>query len=115
MTRWIEWSSAGIAQSGADPDFGDQLPAVFRRAGLPHPHAAAISIAGDAGSPIPSYLVQTIRSLAPLIVERGTATAEEVAQGCYLAELIEQASQLGAMLYVPELAAGWAHVPSTTG
>jgi ubiquinone/menaquinone biosynthesis C-methylase UbiE len=37
MTRWIDWSSAGMAQSGADPDFGDQLPAVFRRAGLPNP------------------------------------------------------------------------------
>jgi 2-polyprenyl-3-methyl-5-hydroxy-6-metoxy-1,4-benzoquinol methylase len=32
MTRLIECCSAGMAQSGADPDFGDRLPAVFRRA-----------------------------------------------------------------------------------
>jgi SAM-dependent methyltransferase len=115
MTRWIEWSSAGMAQSGADPDFGDQLPAVFRRAGLPHPQAVAISIAGDADSLVPSYLVQTIRSLAPLIVARGTATAEEVARDGYLQELTEQTRQLAAMLYIQELAAAWAYVSSTTG
>jgi hypothetical protein len=74
----------------------------------------AVSIAGDADSPIPSYLVQTIRSLAPLIVARGTATAEEVARDGYLEELAEQARQLAAMLYIQELAAAWAHVPSTT-
>jgi 2-polyprenyl-3-methyl-5-hydroxy-6-metoxy-1,4-benzoquinol methylase len=112
MTRLIECCSAGMAQSGADPDFGDRLPAVFRRAGLPHPQAVAISIAGNAHSPIPSYLVQTLRSLAPLIVARGTATAEEVTRDGYLEELIEQARRLEAMLYIQELAAAWARVPS---
>ncbi|MCW2896742.1 MAG: hypothetical protein JWO75_6231 [Actinomycetia bacterium] len=57
----------------------------------------AISIAGDADSPIPSYLVQTIRSLAPLIVARGTATAEEVARDGYLQALTEQTRALAAM------------------
>jgi hypothetical protein len=52
--------------------------------------------------------VQTIRSLAPLIVAQGTATAEEVAQGGYLEELTEQARRLEAMLYIQDLAAAWA-------
>ena len=115
MTRWIKWSSAGLAQAGADPDFGDRLPAVFRSAGLPHPQAVAISIAGDADSPIPAYLAQTIRSLAPLIVARGTATAEQVARDSDLEDLTEQARRLDAMLYIQELAAAWAHVPPMTG
>ena len=104
-----------MAESGANPDFGDQLPAVFRRAGLPHPQAVTISIAGDADSPVLSYLVQAIRSLAPLIVARGTATHEQVARDGYLEELIERARQLEAMLHIQELLAAWAHVPSTTG
>jgi hypothetical protein len=62
-TRLIEWISAGATLAGAGADFGDRLPAVFRRAGLSHP----------------------------------------------------QARRLGAMLYIQELAAAWAHVQSTTG
>jgi 3-hydroxy-9,10-secoandrosta-1,3,5(10)-triene-9,17-dione monooxygenase len=49
-TRLIEWIRAGATQAGAGPDFGDRLPAVFSRAGLSHPQAAAVSIAGDADS-----------------------------------------------------------------
>jgi SAM-dependent methyltransferase len=114
-TRLIEWISAGATLAGAGPDFGDRLPAVFRRAGLSHPQAAAVSITGDADSPVPAYWVQTVRSLAPLLVARGTATAEELARDGYLEELTGQARRLGAMLYIQELAAAWAHVPSTTG
>jgi hypothetical protein len=114
-TRWIEWISAGATLAGAGPDIGDRLPVIFRRAGLPHPQAVAVSIAGDADSPVPAYWVQTVRSLAPLLVARGTATAEEVARDGYLEELTAQARRLGAMLYIQELAAAWAHVPSTTG
>lgn len=112
-TRLTEWVGAGTTLAGGGPDFGDRLPAVFRRAGLPHPQAVAVSIAGDADSPVPSYQVQTARSLAPLIVARGAATAEEVAPDGYLEELTEQARQLEAMLYIQELAAAWARVPST--
>jgi SAM-dependent methyltransferase len=110
--RFIEWGAAGLAQAGADPDSGDRLPAAFRRAGLPHPRAVAVSIAGDADSPLPSWMVNSILSMAPLIVARGAATAEEVARDGYLEELTEQARQLEAMLYIPELAAAWARVPS---
>jgi hypothetical protein len=41
--------------------------------------------------------------------------AEEVARDGYLEELTGQARRLGAMPYIQELAAAWAHVPSTTG
>ena len=112
-TRLTEWIGTGATLAGGGPDFGDQLPAVFRRAGLPHPQAAAVSIAGDADSPVPSYQVQTVRSLAPLIVARGTATAEELTRDGYLEELTGQARRLEAMLYIQELAAAWARVPST--
>jgi hypothetical protein len=107
----IEWIGAGATLAGAGPDFGDRLPAVFRQAGLSHPQAAAVSIAGDADSPLLAYWVQTVRSLAPLLVARGTASAEVVALDGYLEELTGQARRLGAMLYIQELAAAWAHVP----
>lgn len=40
-TRLTEWISACATLAGVGPDFGDRLPAVFRRAGLPHPSRSA--------------------------------------------------------------------------
>jgi hypothetical protein len=96
-----------LRQAGVDPEFGDSLPGVFQRAGLAHPGFAAVRIGGDADSLLPEYLTQTMRSLAPLAIAAGAATAEEIAQ--YTAEtLAAQARERQAMLYPQELACAWA-------
>lgn len=107
VSRAVGWARAALRQAGVDPEFGDSLPGVFRRAGLPHPEFAAVRIAGDADSLVPDYITQTMRSMAPLAVAAGTATAEEIAQ--YTPEaLAALARDRQAMLYIQELACAWA-------
>jgi SAM-dependent methyltransferase len=111
MTECIEWLTAGLAQAARNADIGDQLPAVFRRAGLSRPQIAAVSITGDADSEIPAYVAQTLASLAPLIVARGAATEEEVTQSLFLDALVRQMRERDALIYLWELVTVWARVP----
>ena len=80
MSRHVGWVLAALSQAGLDPEFGDSLPGLFRRAGLLHPGFAAVRIAGDADSLLPEYLTQTMKSMAPLAIAAGAATADEIAQ-----------------------------------
>jgi hypothetical protein len=97
-------------QAGVDPEFGDSLPAVFQRAGLPHPGFAAIRIAGDADSLLPEYVMQTIKSLGPMAIAAGAAAAHEIAR--YTAEVLAaQTRERQAMIHLQELACAWARRP----
>jgi SAM-dependent methyltransferase len=110
ISRTVEWGRAALRQAGVDPEFGDSLPAVFQRAGRPHPGFAAIRIAGDADSLLPEYVVQTIKSLGPMAIAAGAATADEIAH--YTAEaLAAQTRERQAMIHLQELACAFARRP----
>jgi SAM-dependent methyltransferase len=111
MSRWVTRVCAGLRQGGVDPDFGDWLPGLFRRAGLPDPGFAAIRVAGDADSPLPEYLTQTASSLSSLIVAAGVATADELARDTADA-LAAQARERQATLFTQELTSAWARRPA---
>ncbi len=110
LSRTAEWGRAALRQAGVDPEFGDSLPAIFQQAGLPHPGFVAIRIAGDSDSLLPEYLTQTIKSLGPMAVAAGAATAEEIAR--YTTEaLAAQTRERQAMIHLQELACAWARRP----
>jgi SAM-dependent methyltransferase len=110
ISRNVEWGRAALRQAGVDPEFGDSLPAVFQRAGLPHPGFAAIRIAGDADSLLPEYVVQTIKSLGPMAIAAGATTADEIAR--YTTEVLAaQTRERQAMIHLQELACAWARRP----
>ncbi|HEY1704030.1 MAG TPA: class I SAM-dependent methyltransferase [Trebonia sp.] len=109
MSRWVRWVSAALRQAGGDPEFGDSMPALFRDAGLTDPGFAAVRIAGDADSLLPEYLTQTARSLSPLIVAAGAATAAEIARDSAQA-LAAQARERQAMLFSQDLVSVWARL-----
>jgi SAM-dependent methyltransferase len=106
-TRIVGWVSAALRQAGVDPEFGDSLPGVFQRAGLAHPGFAAVRVAGDADRLLPEYCTQGLKSLAPLAIAAGAATADEIAQ-CTTEALAAQIRERQAMLHVYELACAWA-------
>lgn len=105
-TAMMGWTMAGLNHAGRQVGAGDGLPAVFRSAGLPTPALAAVSVAGDAESSAPDFVLRAVRSLAPLTVASWAATAEEI-DGLELERVIVQARQQKAMLYIPELMAAW--------
>jgi SAM-dependent methyltransferase len=69
----------GFRRGGADPQIGMKLPKIFREAGLPEPELrceASISTSPDwAGY---DQLAGVTRTLLPLILKTGLATAEEI-------------------------------------
>jgi SAM-dependent methyltransferase len=110
ISRNVEWGRAALRQAGADPEFGDSLPAIFQGAGLPHPGFAAIRIAGDADSLLPEYLTQTMKSLGPMAIAAGAATADEI-EHYTTAALVAQTRERQAMIHLQELACAWARRP----
>jgi hypothetical protein len=75
----ITWMREGFRRGGSDPQIGLKLREIFTEAGLPEPELrceANISAALD----WPGYdqLVGVTRSLLPVIVKSGLATADEI-------------------------------------
>lgn len=111
-TQMMGWTMAGLTHAGRLVDAGDRLPVIFRSAGLPTPALAAVSVAGDADSPAPDFVLRAVRSLAPLTVASGAAKAGDI-EGLGLESVIAQARERQAMLYIPELVAAWVTMPQS--
>lgn len=74
--RWIE---AAFRAAGADPVMGLKLYATFRAAGLPEPELETVRLMG--GGPESAIYAQgtmVVRSLLPVILANGIATADEI-------------------------------------
>lgn len=74
--RWIE---AVFRAAGADPVMGLKLYATFRAAGLPGPELETVRLLG--GGPDSAIYAQgamVVRSLLPIILANGIATADEI-------------------------------------
>jgi ubiquinone/menaquinone biosynthesis C-methylase UbiE len=78
--QMFQWMVAAFAAAGADPQMGLKLFATFRAAGLPSPELETTRFLGG-GPDFFAYAQGTmvLRSLLPLIVARGIATADEIA------------------------------------
>jgi hypothetical protein len=112
MTSYLKWGSAALRQVGVNPEFGDTLPVVFRRAGLPDPGFVAFRVGGDADSLVPEYMEQTIQSLAPLAMAAGVATEEEL-KGFSRDAITAQARERDALLCPQEMSCAWVRRPES--
>jgi ubiquinone/menaquinone biosynthesis C-methylase UbiE len=77
--QMFQWMVAAFHAAGADPQMGLKLFATFRAAGLPTPELETTRFLGG-GPDFFAYAQGTmvLRSLLPLIVARGIATADEI-------------------------------------
>lgn len=75
----FRWITAAFRAAGADPVMGLKLYDTFRAAGLPDPELESVRLLG--GGPDSAIYAQgamVVRSLLPLILAHGIATADEV-------------------------------------
>ncbi|MFN8678668.1 MAG: class I SAM-dependent methyltransferase [Thermomicrobiales bacterium] len=77
--QMFQWMVAAFHAAGADPQMGLKLYATFRAAGLPSPELETTRLLGG-GPDFCAYAQGTmvLRSLLPVIVARGIATADEI-------------------------------------
>jgi SAM-dependent methyltransferase len=105
------WAREGLHRAGIDSRFGLQLYRVFLNAGLPAPqlHCDAFVGAGpDWGWN--DIVAETIRSLLPVIIKSGIASAEEIgietlAERCREAMVREQSVAIG-----PSYISAWTRI-----
>jgi ubiquinone/menaquinone biosynthesis C-methylase UbiE len=108
----FRWVYDTIDRSGAAVDMGPRLWQVFRAAGLPDPEMALHQkVEPPPASAGVRYLVETIRSLLPMMERLGVATAAEIDVET-LAPRLEQALLAAQSTFLsPRVVAAWARLP----
>lgn len=106
VRRWIV---SAMRAAGVDPAIGPRLAEYFAAAGLPEVSTLAAvqySAPGDGGW----HGAETTRSMLPLILARGIATAEEVGIDTLQQRLDEATLAAGCWFRHPPLVGTWARV-----
>jgi SAM-dependent methyltransferase len=109
--QMLSWGREGLQRAGLDSRFGLQLYQVFLDAGLPAPQLHCGAFVG-AGPDWGWYDVtaETIRSLLPVLIKYGIATAEEIgintlAERCREAMVSKRSVAIG-----PSYISAWTHI-----
>jgi ubiquinone/menaquinone biosynthesis C-methylase UbiE len=106
--RFWDWMRATVAQAGVESLMGYKLAATFREAGLPAPRLRLESplIAGDdpAGC---AWAADSLRSMLPLTLRFGIATAEEVDIDTLADRLRAETLAHGGVVKTPDLVGAW--------
>jgi ubiquinone/menaquinone biosynthesis C-methylase UbiE len=107
------WILEAFRRAGLPVRMGLEMYTVFLDAGLPAPQMSgeATIVAG------PDWVgydwgAETVRSLLPLILKFGLATAEEVAIDTLAERLRDEAISQRLVLYGPNIISAWTHKPS---
>jgi len=111
LTRLLDWIIGAFRAAGLNPDLGEQVAPILRDSGLPVEGAASAGIAGTAGSVVPEYLVDTVRSVLPRALARGLVTEAVVNIDTLAERVTRELEEAGATVWSAELAAAWARVP----
>ena len=108
----IERLSETFRRVGLEPDTGSQLYSLFRRAGLMPPQMiAGARVEGGPTSTVYEYLAETARTMLPLVVKTGVATAEEIGIETFVSRLREEITGMDGIILTPNLISAWARVP----
>jgi SAM-dependent methyltransferase len=110
----LGWAKAALVSGGVEIAAGTKLHHIFLDAGLDAPELQVYALMGGSRPFIEEYtgyVVDTIRTLLPLLVKGGIATEEEVGIETlaerYRAELLRQGSVIRSYLFM----GGWARKP----
>jgi SAM-dependent methyltransferase len=107
--RAVGWVTSAFSANGVPIDMGRQLPSIFIAAGLPRPRLIAAQRVESGGDEFAyDYISSTVRSLLPLIVRHGIATAEDVDIDTLADRLCNEAANADTVVYMPRLVAAWA-------
>ena len=94
--------------AGFEPDMGSNLYATFRGAGL-EPHLIGHTRIGNSREIDGfDYLVESVRSLAPIMAKLGIATPEEIGLDTLRARLLAEAEKTDACIFYPRFIGAWA-------
>jgi SAM-dependent methyltransferase len=107
--RTIGWIKSAFTAGGVPIDMGRQLPSIFIAAGLPRPRLIAAQRVESGGDTFAyNYICSTVRSLLPLIVRHGIATADDIGIDSLADRLCNEAANADTVVYMPRLVAAWA-------
>ncbi|HEU0016653.1 MAG TPA: class I SAM-dependent methyltransferase [Longimicrobium sp.] len=111
--RACGWILDALRAAGADLEAGLKLRSWLLAAGLP---SFSLRVSGcvhaDADSPVFGRLADTVRSLLPLILATGAATADQVCVESLAARMSAEARRAHARVQAPDLVGAWAPVPA---
>ncbi|MFK4106111.1 class I SAM-dependent methyltransferase [Streptomyces sp. NPDC019531] len=108
VTKCQEWICAGLREAGRNPDMGEQLARVLRAAGFTDPGVAVGVPTGGPDSDAVTLVVESTRSLMPMIERSGVADPREVELDTLHTRLTKACAESQATLYLPDLVAAWA-------
>jgi SAM-dependent methyltransferase len=102
------WMQAVVRGIGLDPATGYHLRSIFLDAGLPEPEMNVCAPLGG-GPDFPGYDfgAESLRSMLPLILELGIATADEVEIDTLAQRLRAEIVGSGGVLKTPDLVGAW--------
>ena len=108
----IDWALGVFERSGAHVGMGFELYRTFVEAGLPEPFMHFESpVGGPESWPGYSYIANGFRSLQPLIVEFGMATAEEIDVDTLAERVRQEVVASKRPLLLPPHVTAWARLP----
>jgi ubiquinone/menaquinone biosynthesis C-methylase UbiE len=108
-----QWGRETVRRAGFEIDMGSKLYPTFRRAGLPGPQmllSARVEAGPDSAGY--EYVVQTVRSLLPMMERFGVVSAEVVGIDTLAARLRDEVVTMEGIIQLPALIGAWARMPS---
>lgn len=107
--RSVGWINTAFERAGITLYRGMHLGRIYLDAGLPAPQMLGMSrVETGEASAAYHYIAETVRSLIPMLVKTGAATADEIGIDTLADRLRAESVAVGATLHAPELIAAWA-------
>lgn len=104
----IGWILDLYAKSGLDPQMGSRLYSVFRKAGLTPDLTATCRIEAGAQARGLDYLVETLRTMKPMLIALGIAKESQLDLPTLASTLAQAMSEEDRCVIFPRLVGAWA-------
>jgi ubiquinone/menaquinone biosynthesis C-methylase UbiE len=115
VTEAIRWILEAFQAAGAWPRIGARLGTILEGAGLTGVTTFGIQTYLAPDNPAgPRLIAGVVRSLAPLIIRHGIATAEQLNAATLERRIAEQVREANAVILPPTVAGAWGHAPPAT-
>jgi SAM-dependent methyltransferase len=107
----IEWTTRAFVHAGVDLGIGLRLPRIFVDAGLEAPQLLVSASVGSERADVErwaTHQAESVRSLLPLLVERGIATEAEVGVETLAARCVDELVRRGSVIRSVLAVGAWA-------
>ncbi|HEV8269513.1 MAG TPA: hypothetical protein VGR00_14815, partial [Thermoanaerobaculia bacterium] len=108
----VGWILTTLRRAGLEPDLGSKLYPLLRSAGFPRPSLlAGARVEGGPDSRAYAYVVETVRSLMPMMERLGIATSREIDIASLEERLRLEVVGGGGVVFLPSMVGAWARKP----